>query len=107
MGGEETSTAGSVSPVYPSPEGAMDLALAPHTYPIRGRILCWLFWKCWLNPFWWVLRLVCPKRNPYRRVVAVYDEAMLAALKARENDGRESEASKGVEGSGGEGRRGN
>ncbi len=89
-------------PADPHP-GAADLALAPWTYPLRGRVLCWLFWKCWLNPFWWVLRLACPQRNPYRRVVAVYDEGVLAGLKEGVNDGGVREAAEGVDARGSEG----
>ena len=111
MGGEQNpSTAGKVpggAPARPSfPEGAVDVALEPHTYPLRGRVICWLFWKCWLNPFWWVLRLVCPKRNPYRRVVAIYDGDRLDALKARKRDGGEPEAAEGLDSGGTGGRQG-
>jgi hypothetical protein len=49
-----------------------DIVPRPAVYPLRGRLLCWLFWKFPLNPFMWVLRLFFRKRNPYRNYVAVH-----------------------------------
>jgi hypothetical protein len=63
-------------------KGVPDMALAPWTYPLRGQILCWLFWKCWLNPVCWFLRIFFHKHNPYRRLVAVFDPT--SAVKSAE-----------------------
>jgi hypothetical protein len=49
-----------------------DVVPEPKLYPLRGQILCWLFWRCWLNPFTWLLRAFFGRLNPYRRLVAVH-----------------------------------
>jgi len=62
-----------------------DVVPRPLTYPLRGRLLCWLFWRCWLNPCMWVLRVVAPRHNPYRHLVAVFVADPASALEvARE-----------------------
>lgn len=63
-----------------------DVVLLPHTFPLWKRIVTWFIWKCPILRL--PARILCPRRNPYRRVVAVLDSGSLiaAALHRRRID---------------------